>query len=133
MEELDNFLVKELTTKTVKVLAIKLRKLGYPYGDISTLLNVEAKRIKNWEGLYNCYGLKGLNTRPGTNKGYLKPEEELEVIQWIKSNGEWNIEDLKSYILENYKLKYSSNVSYYSLLHKAEIKPPQKRKELCTN
>ncbi len=47
--------------------------------------------------------------------------EQQQVLDWLKQQNYWNLEELEAYILETFNIVYSAKSSYYNLLHEAGL------------
>ena len=54
-------------------------------------------------------------------QSYLTDEERQEIIDWLRSTNEWNLDELVTYIEVKYDVIYQSRQSYYDLFSDAGI------------
>ncbi|WP_051020969.1 winged helix-turn-helix domain-containing protein [Synechococcus sp. PCC 6312] len=47
--------------------------------------------------------------------------EKQQVLDWLKQQNYWNLEELEEYILETFNVVYSVKSSHYNFLHKAGL------------
>ena len=51
---------------------------------------------------------------------YLNKKEKEQVIDWIQKQSDWDLYELKFYLIEKYNVVFKSPSSYYYLLAKAK-------------
>ena len=131
---LDEFISHNPDPRELKrALAVKIRFSGYTHRKIQEILNVGSSFISKWERRYREQGVEGLKLGYTGRISYLSSRERQQTIQWLKQNGEWNLEELIEYLFEEYQISYSSLQSYYELFaaagiswHKGVKKTPKK-------
>ena len=78
-------------------------------------------RISVWKKQFIARGLDGLKLGYQGKKSYLSSEEIQEVLNWLQEKESYLLEELVTYIDENYGVVYRSQQSYYELFKKAKI------------
>ncbi len=104
-----------------RALAVKMALQGEPYSQIKKLLGMQLSCITNWKKRFLAQGLDGIKLGYQGSKGYLTPLSRAEVISWLKEKNYWNIDDLVTYLDQQYGVIYQSKQSYYELLSDASI------------
>jgi transposase len=104
-----------------RALAVKMALQEEPYGQIKKLLGMHPSCITKWKKRFLAQGLDGIKLGYQGAKGYLTQESRAEVISWLKSKKYWDIDELVTYLDEQYGVIYQSKQSYYDLLSDASI------------
>lgn len=94
---------------------------GEPYSKITKLLGMHKSCITTWKQKFETQGLDGIKLAYKGAKSYLTLEQKAEVITWLRTRGYWNLEELVTYLDEQYGVIYQSKQSYYALLSEAGI------------
>ena len=104
-----------------RALAVKMALEGEPYSKITKLLGMHKSCITTWTSKFAAQGLDGIKLAYQGAKSYLTLEQKAEVITWLKTRGYWNLDELVTYLDEQYSVIYQSKQSYYALLSAAGI------------
>ncbi|MDS3860348.1 IS630 family transposase [Thermosynechococcaceae cyanobacterium BACA0444] len=146
MDELNQFIDTCLDSREMKrALAVKMTLQGCTHSEIMALLQVSSGFITKWKQAFLLSGVNALKLGYKGKTGYLSDFEKQQVIQWLKQQNHWNLEELEAYILETFDVVYAAKSSYYNLLHEAGLswqkaqvthppKDPEKvalKKEIC--
>jgi putative transposase len=115
MEDLDEIITK-MDLEVKRALAIKMIKEGYLMEDICTTLSVTKSFIEKWRSIYNKEGAKDLKPKYKGSVSFLKKEELNDVCTHIKTKETFRVEELISYVREEYGVVYKSKQSYYDIL-----------------
>lgn len=134
MDELNQFIETCLDSREMKrALAVKMTLQGFTHSEIMTLLQVSSGFITKWKQAFLLSGINALKLGYKGKTGYLSDIEKQQVIDWLKQQNHWNLEELEEYILETFDVIYAAQSSYYNLLHeaglswqKAQVTHPQK-------
>jgi putative transposase len=119
MKDLDDFLAECRECK--RALAVKMDLLNYSSAWIEELLDVSGSFMRKWRNQYERYGIERLYLQYQGSQGYLSPEEQAEVITFLKTQEHYRVEALRDYVDEQYAVVFKSKQSYYDLLHEAHI------------
>ncbi len=120
-QELNNWIKKNLDSRELKrALAVKFAIDGWDYQSISEALNVSKSFISKWKKRFNATGIEGLKLSYKGGKGYLNKKEKEDVINWLQKQSDWDLYELKFYLIEQYNVVFKSPSSYYYLLAKAK-------------
>lgn len=104
-----------------RALAVKLAIEGEPYSKISQLLGMQKPSITHWKHQFEAVGLAGLKLAYQGARSYLTVEQRGEIITWLKTKDYWDLDELVTYIDEQYGVIYKSKQSYYDLFSDANI------------
>jgi len=104
-----------------RALAVKLAVMGKPYADITELLGLHKSSISTWKQSFVAQGLDGIRLGYQGSKSYLSIEQKAQVTSWLKTQVSWNLDELVSYLDEQYGVIYQSKQSYYDLFETAGI------------
>lgn len=137
MNELNQFIETCLDSREMKrALAVKMTLQGFTHSEIMTLLQVSSGFISKWKQIFLLSGVNGLKLGYKGKAGYLSDFQKQQVIDWLKQQNHWNLEELEEYLLETFNVSYEAKSSYYNLLHeaglswqKAQVVHPQKDPE----
>ena len=102
-----------------RALAVKMFFQDYSYSQISKLLNVSQSFVEKWRALYNKKGADCFVVNYKGSKSYLQEKQKEKVYQFIQSKLTCLLEDLISYIKNEFDIEYKSKQSYYDLLGNA--------------
>ena len=104
-----------------RALAVKLALLGYMVEAIANMLDVTPGFVSQWKKAYETQGTAGLMLKYHGSQPYLSASERQAVIDWIKTQQDWSIDQLQTYIEATYGVVFQSRQSYYQLLADAGI------------
>ena len=122
MDELNQFIDTCLDSReTKRALAVKMTLEGYTHQQIMNILQVSSGFITKWKQAFLLSGVNALKLGYKGKVGYLSDFEKQQVIQWLKQQNHWNLEDLEKYILKTFNVIYAAKSSYYNLLHEAGL------------
>ncbi len=120
IEEIDNFIQRTKVAREQKrALAAKMAVLRKPSSEIQSLLGVSREFVTKWKNKAIFEGVESLRLQYKGSQGYLSTEEKAEVIQWLQSQKDCQIDHLIGYIDRQYGVVYASRKSYYELLDRA--------------
>ena len=85
------------------------------------ILDVSLGAIHEWKQLYESSGLSGFVPHHKGKQGFLSAEEKTAVLDWLKGESIWTLEELESHLAEGYDITYASKQSYYDLFDAAGI------------
>jgi putative transposase len=102
-------------------LAVKLALLGYSYDAISTMLDVSPGFISQAKKAYQTQGTTGLTLKYQGSVPFLSPQDRQAVIDWLKAQRTWSVEQLQGHVETTYGIVFQSRQSYYQLLADAQI------------
>ena len=122
LDELEAFLTEKRDYREYRRgIAVKMALKGYLYDVICDVLNVSPGYISQWKNAYEAHGVAGLALHYKGSQAYLAPDERAAVLDWIRSQGSWSVDQLKTYLETTYDVVFQSRQSYYELLAAAGI------------
>ena len=130
MEELMKFIKGNPDPRELKrALAVKLVIENYSYSQIQQILNVSRGFISKWNSVFESQGVANLKLGYKGATCYLKSDQKLELVNWLRTKSYWDLRELESYVDANYGVNFKSKQSYYDLFALAGIswKKSQKR------
>jgi transposase len=104
-----------------RALAVKLALLGYTYDAISSMLDVSPGFISQVKKAYETEGTAGLSLKYQGSTPFLSLQDRQAVIDWLKAQQNWSVEQLQGHIETTYGVVFQSRQSYYQLLADAQI------------
>lgn len=130
MKELDALIESNPDPRELKrALAVRMTLRGYKHREIIEILQVSSGFISKWKQEYIVNGIKGLKLKHQGSRGYLNSSEKQQVLLWLESKNEWNLNELEYYLAKSFEVTFAARSSYYDLFHEAGIswKKSQKR------
>jgi len=122
MDELNQFIEACLDSReTKRALAVKMTLEGFTHRQIMNILQVSSGFISKWKQAFLLSGVNGLKLGYKGKPAYLTEVEKQQVLNWLKQQNYWNLEELEAYILDTFNVVYSAKSSYYNLLHEAGL------------
>jgi transposase len=104
-----------------RALAVKLALQGYLVEAIGDMLDVTPGFVSQWKKAYEAQGTAGLTLKYQGSQPYLSASQRQAVIDWLKKEQEWSVEQLHAHIETTYGVVFQSRQSYYQLLADAGI------------
>ena len=104
-----------------RALAVQMVLQKYSYFEIRDVLQVSVGFISKYKQLFKEQGITGLTLKYQGSSGYLDANARLDVIEWLQKKNYWNLAELKHYVVDNYKVRFASEQSYYDLFKAAGI------------
>ncbi len=104
-----------------RALAVKMTRQGMLQREITALLQVTSGFISKWKKIYEQQGAVGLKLGYQGGIGYLSPEEQEAVVEWLQQKDHWQLEDLQRHLWQTYQIEFRSRQSYYDLMARAGL------------
>jgi putative transposase len=104
-----------------RALAVMMWIEGLPCSKIQKILNVSQSFVSRYKIRFIEHGVEGLKLGHKGSKGYLTPEERLEIIKYLDSQEHWSLPELEDYIEDEYGVRFKSKQSYYELFNESKI------------
>jgi putative transposase len=121
-EDLAAFLAEKRDSREYRrALAVKLALLGYSYDAISEMLDISPGFISHAKKAYEMQGTAGLTLKYQGSVPFLSAQVRQAVIDWLKAQQTWSVEQLQAHIETTYGIVFQSRQSYYQLLADAQI------------
>ncbi|MEG5176336.1 winged helix-turn-helix domain-containing protein, partial [Microcoleus sp. B3-D7] len=81
-----------------------------------------------WKKQFTTKGIAEIKLGHKGSKGYLTARENTEVIEWLKNKEYCNLDELVTYLDQEFGVIYKSKQSYYELFNRAKnsLKKTQK-------
>lgn len=128
IEEIEEFLKQTANSREMKrALAVKMQLTGKSYRDIQAILNVSQGFISKWRNKVIFEGVNSLKITPQRRNNKLTYINRQEVVQWLRTQGEWDLKKLKNHLETKYQVVFHSPQSYHGLFKEAKIKFPVKK------
>ena len=122
LEQLTAFIKERRDGRELKRgLAVKLSLEKYPYHQIKSIVEVSIGFISKWKKAFLAQGVKGLTLGYKGAKPCLNPQEKAAVINWLKTQDNWNLRELRNHLSVNYQIEFKARKSYYKLFKAAKI------------
>lgn len=122
MEELNTFIDSVAEPRELKrALAVRMTLEGYKHQEIMKVLQVSSGFISKWKQEFVINGIEGLKLKHQGSKGYLSSSEKQQVLKWLESQNEWNLNELEDHIAQEFQVTFAAKSSYYDLFHAAGI------------
>lgn len=93
-----------------RALAVKMALLGYDYAFIAEMLCVDVSFISKWKRIFEERGIDALLLQYTGYQGRLTTEQRQTVIDWIKAQKSWDIDQLIVYVEQTYHFLFARNV-----------------------
>lgn len=122
MEELYRFIASNPDPRELKrALAVSMTLRGYTHQQIIANLQVSSGFISKWKQAFIFEGVLGLKLAYKGSKGYLSAEQKQQILIFLKEKNYWDLNELESYIAEQFDVVFADKSSYYDLFHEAGI------------
>jgi putative transposase len=120
--QLESFIKSDIDARELKrAIAVRMAISGNIYHEISLILGVSNFFIGYWKKQFKTKGIAGIKLGHKGSKGYLTARENTEVIEWLKNKEYWNLDELVTYLEQEFGVIYKSKQSYYELFDRAKI------------
>ncbi len=104
-----------------RAVAVKMALSGEPYSKITNVVGMDKSCITIWKQKFLAKGLDGIKLGYQGSSSYLTSEHRAATIACLQTRNYWNLDELVTYLDENYGVIYKSKQSYYELLKAAGI------------
>ena len=117
MESLAAIIEQSTDVREVKrAISVQMGLSGLRPAQICQSLQVSPQYVSKWKGVYATEGAEGLAVGYKGSEGYLKEEEQAEIVAWISEHETLTVEAVRDYIETRYGVRYQSKQSYYTFL-----------------
>ena len=107
MEELNSFIASNPDPRELKrALAVSMTLQGHTHAEIMKKLQVSFGFISKWKQLFIHKGVEGIKLGYFGSVGYLTQVQKSEVINWLKTQNYWNLNQLECYIAEQFDVTF---------------------------
>lgn len=122
MEELYHFITSNPDPRELKrALAVSMTLRGQTHREIMATLQVSSGFISKWKQAFIFDGVPALKLAHKGSKGYLNPDQKQQILTFLKDKNYWNLNELESYVAEQFDVVFADKSSYYDLFHEAGI------------
>lgn len=105
-----------------RFMALLMIANGIEINTIASIIGKSVKTIENWHRQYFTKGIESLNFfQYKPKKTFLDDNQVEEVMKWVKTENPSKIKQVREYIKEHFKVKYSTE-AIRKLLHKNGLK-----------
>jgi transposase len=95
---------------------------GIEINKAASIIGKSIKSIENWHRQYVTKGIESLNFfQYKPKQSYLTDEQIEQLTTWVKTTNPAKLKQVRAYIIEQYKVKYSTE-AIRKLLHKKGLK-----------
>jgi transposase len=105
-----------------RFIALLMLALGIEINKVASIIGKSIKTIENWHRQYRSEGIESLNFfQYKPKKCYLNEEQIEQLVSWVKTTNPAKLKQVRAYIIEQFKVKYSTE-AIRKLLHKKGLK-----------
>jgi transposase len=94
---------------------------GKLYYEISKMLGVSEFFVGYWKKIFKTQGIEGIKLGYKGSQGYLTERQTDVVVEWLKNKKFWDLDELVTYVEQEFGVIYKSKQSYYELFARANI------------
>ena len=106
----------------VRFIALLMLAKGVEINDVASVIGKSIKTIENWHQQYITKGIDSLNYfQYKPKQSYLNDEQIEQVVNWVKTTNPAKLKQVRVYIKDHFKVKYSTE-AIRKLLHKKGLK-----------
>ncbi|MEG4005598.1 winged helix-turn-helix domain-containing protein [Microcoleus sp. Pol11C1] len=119
---LESFIKSDIDARELKrAIAVRMALSGNTYHEVGKILGVSNFFIGYWKKQFKTKSLAGIKLGDKGSKGYLTALQNTEVIKCLKNKKSWNLDELVTYLEQEFGVIYKSKQSYYELFDRAKI------------
>jgi putative transposase len=120
--QLESFIKSDIDARELKrAIAVRMALSGTIYYEISRILGVSNFFIGYWKKQFKTKGIAGIKLGNKGSKGYLTALQNTELIELLENKEYWNLDELVTYLEQEFSVIYKSKQSYYELFDRAKI------------
>ena len=106
----------------VRFISLLMLAEGIEINKVASIIGKSIKTIENWHRQYRSEGIESLNFfQYKPKKSYLNEEQIEQLVSWVKTTNPAKLKQVRAYIIEQFKVKYSTE-AIRKLLHKKGLK-----------
>ena len=114
--QLESFIKSDIDARELKrAIAVRMALEGKLYHEISKVLGVSEFFVGYWKKIFKTQGVEGIKLGYKGSPGYLTERQTDVVVEWLKHKQYWNLEELVTYVEQEFGVSYKSKQSYYKL------------------
>jgi putative transposase len=104
-----------------RAIAVRMALSGKLYYEISKMLGVSEFFVGYWKKIFKSQGVEGIKLGYKGSQGYLTERQTDVVVEWLKNKEYWNLDELVTYVEQEFGVTYKSKQSYYELFDRGNI------------
>ena len=105
-----------------RFIALLMLAEGMEINKVASVIGKSIKTIENWHRQYRSEGIESLNFfQYKPKKSYLNEEQIEQLVSWVKTTNPAKLKQVRAYIIEQFKVKYSTE-AIRKMLHKKGLK-----------
>ena len=105
-----------------RFIALLMLAEGIEINKVASIIGKSIKTIENWHRQYVTKGIESLNFfQYKPKQSYLNDEQIEQLTTWVKTTNPAKLKQVRAYIIEQFKVKYSTE-AIRKLLHKKGLK-----------
>ncbi|WP_333071998.1 MULTISPECIES: winged helix-turn-helix domain-containing protein [unclassified Microcoleus] len=121
--QLESFIKSDIDARELKrAIAVRMALEGKLYYEISKMLSVSEFFVGYWKKIFKSQAVEGIKLGYKGSQGYLTERQTDVVVEWLKNKETWNLEELVTYVEQEFGVSYKSKQSYYELFAAANIR-----------
>ena len=102
-----------------RFIALLMLAEGIEINKVASIIGKSIKTIENWHRQYRSKGLESLNFfQYKPKQSYLKDEQIEQLVSWVKTTNPATLKQARAYIIEQFKVKYTTEAIRKLLLKK---------------
>ena len=122
ISQLESFIKSDIDARELKrAIAVRMALEGKLYHEISKVLGVSEFFVGYWKKIFKTQRVEGIKLGYKGSPGYLTERQTDVVVEWLKHKQYWNLEELVTYVEQEFGVSYKSKQSYYELFAAANI------------
>jgi putative transposase len=128
---LEAFIKSDIDARELKrAIAVRMALSSNIYHEISNILGLSNFFIGYWKKQFKTKGIAGIKLGHKGSKGYLTALQNTGVIEWLKNKEYWNLDELVTYLEQEFGVIYKLKQSYYELFGRAKISGKKLKKPI---
>ena len=110
--QLEFFIKSDIDARELKrAIAVRMALEGKLYQEISKMLGVSEFFVGYWKKIFKTQGVEGIKLGYKGSSGYLTKRQTDVVVEWLKKKESWNLEELVTYVEQEFGVSYKSKQS----------------------
>ena len=102
-----------------RFIALLMLAEGLEINKVASIIGKSIKTIENWHRQYRNKGIDSLNFfQYKPKQSYLNDEQIQQLVSWVKTTNPANLKQVRVYIIEQFKVKYTTEAIRKLLLKK---------------
>jgi putative transposase len=120
--QLESFIKSDIDARELKrAIAVRMALSGKLYYEISKILGVSEFFVGDWKNIFKTQGIEEIKLGYKGSQGYLTERQTDVVVEWLKNKHSGNLDELVTYVEQEFGVIYKSKQSYYELFAGANI------------